>query len=147
KWPGRFSIVPARGWRSPQAINRAASGEEPPLARTGGGNGPTAKEMVYRKEISSRPAKIPEPRRLVPVRQEFFRFERRHAAHAGRGHGLPEYTVLHVAGRIDSGHARACGIGSSADIAFIVHVELTAENLRGRSVADGDEQSVAGQHV
>src|SRR5579862_917408 len=82
---------------------------------------------------------------LMRPRQEALGLKRRHAAHPGGRHRLPENSVLYVAGRKDAGHARASRIGRGADVALAVHVELSAKNFRRRRMADGDEQAVDGQ--
>ncbi len=78
----------------------------------------------------------------VMRRQEFFDFQCRHAAHARRGDRLTEDAVLDVAGGENAGHVRTRGIGCRADVTFLVHVELTAEDLRCRRMADGDEEPI-----
>src|SRR3546814_2862820 len=67
-----------------------------------------------------------------------------HAAHAGGGHGLAEHLVLDVAGGEDAGDRGRRAVGRGLDVAFVVHVEMAAEHLGRRVVADGDEHAVGG---
>src|SRR5215469_5069515 len=84
---------------------------------------------------------------LMRARQKALGLKLRHAAHAGGRHCLPENPVLHVTGGKDAWHARARRIGRRADVAFAIHVELTAKNFGCRRVADGDEQTVDRKRV
>src|ERR1700722_17794256 len=75
-------------------------------------------------------------------RQEALGLERAHAAHAGGGHRLAEDLVLDVAGGEHAGNVGRRRIRRGADVAFGVHVELAAEQLGRRGVADRDEHAV-----
>ena len=79
--------------------------------------------------------------------EEFFRFERRHAAHACRRDRLAEDLVLHVACGEYAGHTRLGRVGRCADIAVVVHIELAAKDFRGRRVTDRDEEPIARQDI
>src|SRR5215510_2717752 len=68
--------------------------------------------------------------------------ERRHAALAGSGYGLPIDVVGHVAGREDAGHRGRRRERRGLDVARGLHIQLLHEQLGGGGVADGDEYAV-----
>ena len=75
--------------------------------------------------------------------QKAFRLQRRHAAHARRRDGLPEYLILDVAAAINPCNTGMRGIRRGGDIAAFVHLQLAPEQGGGGQMADGDEQAIA----
>src|SRR5438094_80635 len=75
--------------------------------------------------------------------EEALRVDRRHAARAGGGHGLTVARVLRIAASEHSGDARGRRLAPGHEVAPLVHLELTAEELRVGLVPYGDEDSVA----
>lgn len=81
---------------------------------------------------------------LVFVFQKSLGVNGGHAAGTGGGDCLPVLLVLYVAGRKDTRHTGRCSVRST-DISFCVQVELAGEEIGIGTVADGDENPVAGQ--
>src|ERR1051325_136996 len=84
---------------------------------------------------------------LMPGREKPLGFESGHATHAGRGYRLPEHFVLYVARRENARNVWARRIPQGFDIAVAVHTGLPTEQLGGRRMADGDEQSVNRERI
>lgn len=81
----------------------------------------------------------------VSTRQKTLRFERRHATHPGRRHGLAKYLVFHVARREHAIDTRARRIRRRADVAFVIHIELALEQFGRGRMSDRDEEAVDGK--
>src|SRR5262245_15320928 len=76
---------------------------------------------------------------LAPLGQEPFGVDRRHATGPGRRDGLPVDVILDIARRENPGDARLRSLVSD-QIAVLVHVEDTAEEVAVRAMADPDEE-------
>src|SRR5215813_12905831 len=81
------------------------------------------------------------------TRQPLLRFQGGHAAGAGRGHGLAEDLVLHVAGGPHAFDVGGRRVGLGQDVALAVHRELALEQLGVGRMADGDEHPVGRQFL
>src|SRR5262249_6591284 len=69
------------------------------------------------------------------------RFECGHTTRSGSGDRLPVDVILHVARREHTADRRASAAGRGEDVAVLVQVELTLEQLGVRRVPDRDEDA------
>src|SRR5438034_1987326 len=84
------------------------------------------------------------PRELVRLRRLEIPLglERGHAPRPRRGHGLTVHVVLDVAGGEDTRDRRLRRAGLHLDVLVGQQLDLTAEELRVRLMADGDEEPI-----
>src|SRR6185295_15552125 len=75
----------------------------------------------------------------MPCGQETLGLKRRHAAHTRRCNSLAENLVFHVARSEHARDAGFCRVRRRADIAVLVHIDLSTEYFRRRRMPYRDE--------